>query len=279
MKPNSLTKCGLLLGSLLALTAPSAMAAWTFPNGNLLLGFQASGGQGSTTNVFFDLGSATAFRDNPNQGLLGNIGADLAAAYGANWYSRTDLHFGVVGNLNFAPNSGLGSAAAVDGDPSRTFYVSAPTIDIGSGALQTGQTGNSLGVAGNYFAGQEAMVRTLTATANGTVSITQGANPTEWANGWTTWNTVGGSSYSTLAGIQDTFGQSGSVNYLDIQRIISTNTGANPAGTVGTGAWVGTIGIGNDGSLYAIPEPSAMALAGLAGIAAAFRRRRTSAKA
>jgi hypothetical protein len=277
MNTNSLIKRGLLLGSMLAMTAPSAMAAWSFPNGNLLLGFQATGGQGSTVNVFFNLGSGVTARDDADQGLLGNINADLTAAYGANWYNRTDLYFGVVGNLNFAPTTGLGSATPVAGDPSRTFYVSAPTIDIGDGALHTGLTSSSLGVAGNNFSGQEAMVRTLNTTASGATVLNQATNPTEWSNGWSSWNTVGGSSYNVFSGIQDSFGQAGSINYIDVQRILATNTGANPAGTVGSGTWETTIGIGSDGNIYAVPEPSAAVLAGLAGLVGVFRRRRSNA--
>jgi hypothetical protein len=275
MNTNTLIKRGILLGGMFALTAPSAMAAWSFPNGNLLLGFQATGGTGSTVNVFFDLGSAVAVRDNGAQGVVGNISTDLVAAFGSNWFNRSDLYFGVVGNLNAAPTTGIGSAAPVNGDPSRTLYVSAPTIEIGGGALHTGLTSNSLGVAGNNFSGQEAMVRTLNPTGSG-AAVLNSSDSVNWANGWTSWNTVGGSSYSTLSGIQDSFGQGGSINYIDIQRILATSTGANPTGTVGSGTWEATVGIGSDGSIHVIPEPSSAVLAGLAGLAGVLRRRRRS---
>ncbi|MCW1884955.1 hypothetical protein OKA04_09465 [Luteolibacter flavescens] len=232
------------------LVAPSvATAAWTFENGNLLLGVQATGGTGASTNVFFNLGSATAFRDGQITGVRGNISADLVAAYGANWYSRTDLHFGVIGNLSSSPNSGLGAAAPVAGDPSRTVYVSAAAATPGSAAIWTGYTSNSLGVAGSRLTGQEEMVRTLNPTASGAAVLSQ-TDSVSWENSWTKWNPSAGPAYDIFTGmIQASFGQSGGTTYVDVQRILPTNTGANPTGSVGTGAYEGSVGITSGGDI------------------------------
>jgi len=251
------------------------MAAWTFNNGDLLLGVQATGGTGSNKNVFFNLGSGTGFRDDANQGVLGNIATDLVAAFGANWYERTDLHFGVIGNLSSAPTTGLGAASPVNGDPSRTFYASRPTLEIGDSVAWTGFNSSMLGTAGGALNGQETMVRTLTASGTGAATLDQNTSPTEWNNGWTAWNPTPGTAYSIFGGgIQNSFGQGGDAVLVDVQRILATTTGADPSGTPFVGSYETTIGIGSDGTIFAVPEPSSAVLAGLAGLAFVARRRR-----
>jgi len=239
----------LAVASFLALPSV-ATAAWNFPNGNLLLGVQATGGSGATKNVFFNIGSGTAFRDGQITGVVGNINADLSAAFGSNWYTRSDVHFGVIGNLNSGPNPPtFGGLAAVNGDPSRTFYVSIAASTPGSGSLFTGVTSNALGAAGNNFAGQETMVLSLSPTASG-AAVLDSSDSVGWANGWTTWNPPSGAAYGTFSGsIQNSFGQAGTTTYVDVQRILSTNTGASPAGTVASGTYEGSVGITSTGDI------------------------------
>lgn len=276
---QSLLKRGLLLGSALLLGSPAAMAAWTFNNGDVLLGFQATGGQGSGTNIFFNLGSSTALRDGAIQGVLGNLDFDLTQAFGENWYERSDVYFGVIGNLNTgSTNIGqIGYNAPVNGDPSRTVYLSQPTVNPGEGILWTGLSSNNLANAGGAFTGQETMVAGLNPTASGAAVLEQSTAPTAWQNGWTKHNPVGEAAYQVLAGgIQQNFGKGGSATYADVQRILASNTGANPTGTVGSGTYEYTVAIGNDGTISVIPEPSTTLLVGLAGVACAFRRRRNA---
>ncbi|MDP3850449.1 MAG: thrombospondin type 3 repeat-containing protein [Luteolibacter sp.] len=80
-------------------------------NGDIFLGFRASGGQGGDSSYLVNLGPDTAFR-NLAQGSsitftvsggtnpIGDIGADLAATYGADWNTRPDLLWGVFGLKN-----------------------------------------------------------------------------------------------------------------------------------------------------------------------------------
>lgn len=260
----------------MALAAPSAMGAFTFANGDLILGFQVTSGLGSDQNVFFNLGSGTSYRDNPNVGAIGNIGATLTLVYGANWYSRTDLYFGVVGNLNQQPTSGIGSRSPVDGDPSRTFYLSTPTTAIGMGVLAASgaYSPSSLGIGGNVLSGMEAILPGLTTEGDGAAILNQTTKPVEWNNSWTVWNPTPGAAFSVFTGgIQQNFGNSSDQTLVDLQRVLSTNTGASPTGVVGGGTYETTFAIGSNGSITAIPEPSAALLGGL-GVLALFRRRR-----
>jgi hypothetical protein len=83
-------------------------------NGDVFLGFRASGGQGSDSSYLVNLGQDTAFR-NASPGstftlsALGDLGADLQTQYGANWASRTDLFWGVFGTRNSASPAVYGS--------------------------------------------------------------------------------------------------------------------------------------------------------------------------
>lgn len=264
----------------MAAASSSAMAAFTFNNGDLILGFQATGGVGADKNVFFNLGSATGIRDNGGLGSLGNISTTLASVYGADWYSRSDLYFGVVGNLNQNPTSGVGSRPAVNGDPSRTFYVSTPTLSLGGGLLIAPGTypTAALGTAGGSLASMEGIFPVLTQNGDGTAILDQQDNPVEWANSWTNYNPTPGAAFNTFTGgIQQNFGKGTGSTYVDLQRVLATNTGADPAGVVGGGTYETTISIGSDGSISAIPEVSSSLLVAATGLVATLRRRRQTA--
>lgn len=261
------------------MAASSAMGAFTFTNGDLILGFQATSGQGATQNVFFNLGAGTAARDNASIGSLGNISTTLSSVFGANWYSRSDVYFGVIGNLRGNPNSGFQSAPAVAGDPSRTFYLSTPTVDVGEGTLiaASAYPSSALGSAATNLTGTETMIVGLTTEVDGAAILNQAAQPVEWANGWTAWNPTPGASFGVFTGgIQQNFGKAEAYTSVDLQRVLSTNTGATPTGVVGGGTYETTFRIGSDGSISAIPEPSSSLLAVVAGTALIFRRRRNA---
>jgi hypothetical protein len=274
---KSIVKSALLGGIGAALAATSAMGAFTFTNGDLIMGFQAAGGQGATKNVFFNLGAATNFRDTPNLGSLGNISTTLSATYGPNWYSRTDLWFGVIGNLNQQPTSGIGSRAPVNGDPSRTIYASAPTLSLaGAQLIAAGTYGSSaLGAIGGNLSGMEAMIVTLTTQSDGAAVLDKDSQPVEWNNSWSEWNPTPGAAFENITGgIQQNFGKAGSKTYVDLQRILATNTGANPTGIVGGGTYETTFTISNTGAIASIPEASTSLLALAAGALVTLRRRR-----
>lgn len=270
MKLNSRTLL-IIAATLVGGISPALGAPFAYTNGNLILGFQATGGTGSGQNVFVNLGSGTGFRDNGNQGTLGNIGATLASVYGADWYTRDDVWFGVIGNLNGNPNSGIGSAPAVNGDPSRTFYLSTAAATPGAGPLIAAASypGPALGSAGGLLNGTElvllqdpttGVIGGLQAEADGSAILdsTNQDHATAWANSWTQWNPVPGASYTVFTGgIQQNFGKAGSTTYVDVQRVLSTNTNASPAGVIGGGTYETTIGISATGAITSSMASSA----------------------
>ena len=274
---TSLFKSTLLIGMGSAMAASSAMGAFTFTNGDLVLGFQATSGTGSTKNVFFNLGSGVAVRDNPTIGSLGNISTTLSSVFGANWYSRSDVYFGVIGNLNGGSPTGFPGTAAVNGDPSRTFYLSTPTVDVAQGQLiaAAAYPSASLGSASTKFSGTEAILPGLNTEADGAAILDQTNSPVQWANGWSAWNPTPGAAYDTFTGgIQQNFGKLTDSTYVDIQRVLATNTGSSQIGVVGGGTYETTLSIGSNGSISLIPEPSTSLLAAFAGLTLTFRRRR-----
>lgn len=248
IKKQLFTLSAVLVGGVSSAFADS----FVFNNGDLILGVQASAGVGSTKNVFFNLGPGTTLRDNPNLGSLGNIGATLSAVFGPSWYTRSDVYFGVVANLNPNPNTGFGSTGAVNNDPSRTFYVSTAADTPGQGTLYApgAYPSLSLGSAANNLAGMETMVVTLTAEADGSAVLDQGAKPVEWSNGWRTWNPVPGAGFNVFTGgIQQSFGKLTPSTYVDVQRVLSTNTGAVPEGVIGGGTYESTVAISSTGAI------------------------------
>jgi hypothetical protein len=261
----------LLVTSVLACVATAARAEnFPFTDGDLVIGVQAVGGTGSAQNVFFNVGSGTALRDNGNQGALGNIGATLATVFGANWYERPDVYFGVIGNLNQNPTSGIGSRTPVNGDPSRTIYVSIAAASPGSGFLIPAGTFSSsaLGTAANDISSLEDVFRNdddnsgviggFKAESDGS-AILDSTNPNAtvaWNNSWSNFNPTPGASFRTFSNIQQNFGKGGSATYVDVQRVLATNTGANPTGVVGGGTYVTTIGISSNGTVTATKSGS-----------------------
>ena len=151
---KSIRKFIILSGVGMALASSSAMGAFVFTNGDLILGFQATGGTGATKNVFVNLGSGVYHRDNPggsgnnpfggSNTQIADISATLTLAYGGTWYDRSDVYFGIIGNLSSKPNTGIGAAGAVNGDPSRTVYVSRETQTIGGSIPWTGYSTSAL---------------------------------------------------------------------------------------------------------------------------------------
>lgn len=256
--------------SALFVASMASSFATTFPfiNGDLILGFQAAGGTGSSQNVFVDLGPAVNLRSNGAAGQIANVGATLTTVFGSNWYTRTDLHFGVVGNLNFGPDSGFGAQQPVAGDPSRTFYVSLLTDTPGTASLIPAATYSSsaLGLAGNALSGMESMlvgtpsITGLVPQSDGSAILDQTSQPIQWNNGWTNWNPTLGAAFNVFAdGIQQSFGKTGAATYVDLQRVLATNTGANPAGVVGGGTYVSTIGVSSSGAITASVPPNQLA--------------------
>ncbi len=254
MIPSSI-KRPLALAALL-LSSIAFTSGQSIQNGDLIVGFRATGGNGADTNVFFNLGDPTTFRDGTNPTTFQNIGNVLSSVFGNNWYSRDDLRFGAIANLSDkipqgAP--GIGTAAPVKGDPSRTVYASRATANAGQAPLFTGFNYQSMAEAARDISSLEGIFADLGApTGEGAIILQASVNEVAWRNSWTVHATNGnGYSFSALPSIEQSFGQSGSSTHIDIQRILSIANGANPTGPVGTGQYVATITISSTGAITA----------------------------
>ena len=126
MNTKSMTVAALLAGAL-------AVSAHASPGpGDLVLGFQATGGTGATTNLEVDLGTIADYSATlaPGTYNIANLNTDLTSTYGT-WTSDANLSFAVVGSNNFGGGNNAGF-------PHRSIWASAypypatPYVDIAS---------------------------------------------------------------------------------------------------------------------------------------------------
>jgi hypothetical protein len=230
---------------------------FTFSKNDLLLAVRATAGSGTTTNIYFNLGSTMSFRDGTNPTNLGNIGADLRAEFDDNWFERTDLRFGVAGNrtaltdLTDPPNITIGE------DSGRVWYIGRPAASPGAAALRASMSGNSLGFAATNYSGLKGIFEQrsfleplLQKTASGAAILKQSEQSSRWQTSWS--QLVPASDRSSAfsqftGGVQATFGQGGNQVVLDVHRMVGGQTGT----------YVTSIVIGSDGSIRALePGPT-----------------------
>jgi hypothetical protein len=274
--------------------AASSVKAATVVNGDLLLGFRVTGGTGAGTDLIVragpsgaaGIGNAVTFRDaTADIANVVDVGAELTAIFGADWATRADLSWGVIGVRSA---SSTGSGLAGNGNtPGRSPFIgiaqssstpgtqssAAPEAANGTArsALSNAINGINVAFAGGTDTGVSAAEAIyLSSTALGGYTEQQG-------NFFTL---AGGTEVSNASGIDNTG--------LDLYWILNTNTGALDNGvavtsTVGQGIWQGSFQIDGSGvvsfNVGAVPEPSRALLAGLGLAGIAFRRRRTVKKA
>jgi PEP-CTERM motif len=88
-----------------------------------LLGFEASGGTGASKNVVINLGTYEAISYAIGNGGYGyNLdlsapGSVLSTTYGANWWTRNDLSWGLVGSDGTTLQSWLGTIGSISSAP------------------------------------------------------------------------------------------------------------------------------------------------------------------
>ncbi|MEI6490913.1 MAG: PEP-CTERM sorting domain-containing protein [Verrucomicrobiota bacterium] len=282
-----------------AISASQARAA-TYNAGDLIMGFRATGGIGSSSNVLVDLGSAINFRDLGAANLINitSVGTDLDATFGITagnsvaWYDRTDLSFGVVGVYSSAS-----SGAVTSGDPVRTLYASQTRTAVGTvGSANSATPGSPTAISstnqGTSAGNMISLASTFTnqaASGNNTAVAITGAG----TNTWTSF-TSGTTDFAAFnPGVEQTFGNGtwsggtyGSVTNVegavDLYRILNTTSGASPSGTAHVGTYDATIVINQSGQISAVnavPEPSTYALFGLGAAAIVFAARRRQLKA
>ncbi len=121
-------------------TASAAFAATTtdpLEAGDIVVGFYTDSGTGATQNLIVNLGSYTRLEANDGATLAFDAGivADLAATYGPDWNSRTDLFWTVAGTLYATSVNGLTRNTVFAASP-RAAADDAP-VPIASGSDST----------------------------------------------------------------------------------------------------------------------------------------------
>ncbi len=277
--------------NLLTMLVVAGISAAAFPSkaaviaaGDLILGFRATGGTGSTSTVMFDLGSASSLvAGGVNVSNLGpsNIGALLTATYGSDWSTRSDLYWGIT-SVNDTSSFTSGTAF---GDPHRTAYMTAAQ----SGTIAAG-TDHSIDptVSSASYAGTASAINGLKNTflgidTTGTGSAVAGTGANTWAsanvgdpNAASTPTAL--NSFGLGYGIEGSFANGASATVLDLYRVLMTAGTPSPSSGVFEGSFSinGTTGVvGFTSGVTAAPEPSRVLFAGLGLGALLLRRRRT----
>jgi hypothetical protein len=137
--------------------------------GDLILGFRASGAPGADTNLEINLGPASNFANmaaGSTSVLSGLAVADLVAVYGANWNTRPDLSWGIVGTTG---TDTVGSA------PPRTIWASAPQTTPGAKSepwpvAGVGGLQNASNAIATMYAGPTGSIVNFPATPNSTTA-------------------------------------------------------------------------------------------------------------
>jgi hypothetical protein len=220
---------------------------FVFNQADLLLGVKAEGGTGNQQNILFNLGDSVAIKNNPNQGIVGNIGADLIANYGEDWFERADVLFGVFGNRsNLSP---AGSPGTPPEEAGRTAYVSRASTSPGSAALRTSLSTSSLGNGCTSYAGLKGTLNDFEdnntdlffQTATGATIMDQSEHPVSWNNSWSVWNPNGGGAAFAVftGGIQNSFGKPVTEVFVDVQRMVPSTAAT----------YVTSVGIDSSGNI------------------------------
>jgi len=290
-----------------SLAAASSAHAAAYAAGDLMLYFFQEGG---SQTVYANLGAATGFRgsvagpsdvvSNLNVKSWGSnvgeanesstLGSTLAFAFGDEWADLTNLYSGLIAVNNAFTST---TTAAVNGDPNRTIYFSAPNN------LEEEVLGRT--IAGN---GAMTMLATqitslgsgFTGTNDFLISPVDINNKIMDQNPFLTSGILGvafGGFDGGIAqvGTDGTYGSLGGVSNvefaLDLHRMLAA---PNAPGTINgvdadgnaiaarTSMYEGTITINSNGvvGFQAVPEPSSVMLLGLGAGALAFRRRRSA---
>lgn len=276
----------------LALTVAAAHSA-TLQNGTtgageLFIGFRTTGNV-VPKNIVLDAGDVaalSAFAAGSPAITLGNLGADLVAAYGANWFNRTDLMWAAV--------AAVGNTATAD--PTSTLYggVAADGIFPLTTAPYT-RAGGSQGTIATQILSMAASTEGFTAAPSGAssnIAVENTADINSWSSKFppNTASPFGDFTQPPGQQFDQAFGAgtvaSGAEGAIDVYRMFRTGNpdGDNGNATTGPGSYQFTLAINATGVVtanflpVAVPEPASIATLTSAALLAigAFRRRRAA---
>lgn len=259
-------------------------AAIVYNDGDLILGFRASGGQGSSFSYLIDLGPAASIISStvPITFSLGNIGGDLTTLFGS-WSTRGDVLWSVSGVQKIAAN-GFGTNTMF---ATRSDTISAPlgtattTPWVRPSSFGAGTPAGKVQSAGQKFgAGTTGPVVGTDQIESATVP---GAliQPTGQTNSFASFmpfglNTNGASAYSYFVdanGIEGSFGSGVTASVLDLYQLTPA-AGSQPATFNGNFSISEGAVVTYTPSGFAVPEPTAgISMIIGAAVLGGFRRR------
>ncbi len=239
------------------LATPAVHAALPYADGDLILGFRATGGQGGTSSYEVNIGSATQFvgASSFTVPLGGNITADLETIYGADWKTRADVFWSISGTQFFTANgfanrtifaSKAQATAGVQSSP----WVRASTATQGGTALKVKDMGSP-----GYSAGTTQNTGTQTESTNSTKGLNQENSASNsyasFMPGGT--NSTPGSAFGVYIngsfGIENTFENGTLASVIDLYQLTPGSVGS-PA------TFLGAFRLNDSGVLTYSPNPS-----------------------
>lgn len=274
-----------------ALLAIPAQAQSTITAGfnDLVLGFRATSGTGSTLNLEVDLGSISQFQSPSSSSFtLTRLSAlDLTSTYGSSWNaSGTTVTWGIVGTTG-------ATAAGTGGVPAKTLWATKPwdvsgATDVAGTAWNRGSTFAQQAPANaiaTLFTGANAL-NGATSTANSAFSAVFTAGT---PNSDSTWSSLDLKTANVSFGyFNPTVDQTADFSLAQGSYLLSDLYQITPGS--GASTYLGTFGLKADGTLTfatsssffttAVPEPSTYAaIAGALALGLVVIRRRRQAAA
>ena len=237
----------------------SAQAASINDDRTWLLGFQASSGTGADKNVIINLGTVDAI--NGGYGFNLDFSASssiLSSTYGSNWWTRSNLSWGLLGSDNTSYDSWLGVVGSINTAPLDGGALG--SINSGFANVQLAATAGNAGIS----------------TVNDTIGTSHdvSVSPTGNSGSWS--SLVASPAYGSLySGTGD--GPVNTATRMNVYRFSADVLGVDgndPTFAANPATLAAVVGL-NNGVITVVPEPSTYCLLGMAGLVGVlyFRRR------